>query len=429
MKLSHLTIIFIIIILPISIISRSKMEDYFLTLRDQVRLNNVIDAATQDAIDTLIEANNEFQSISTTGKFDVTQKLAKEAVQTFFKTFAINFNMPYIPGQTESYFSVYIPAIVVVAYDGFYIYSVDDTGNRNYAYQMSPKIPYSYTDEKTGAIINFTLGNHIKMLVKTDPDNDNSWKYLEGELTNDFIEDSSENFQKYIDAYQAYYENTPAGTSQALDALINDLPSLTSDLSVLIYALANKYEEKRAKIIPGFLVPGSSTNRDVPLLQDYGEEREASDFHKIRRKVIIELIRQTLQEEINSHETYAKIMGATYDFDLPEITDDDWTNSINDISVLSFVQGMKIGTSSYYNNYAFGGSRIVETDYLYGTTDSTGLKLYHKSSCELIKGFFETEDDISEEPLNSLADHVDNIFLNREHAASSYYWPCLDCDP
>ena len=112
MKLQHFTIIFLIIILPFSIICRSTMTNYSLMLKDQVRLNNVVDAATQDALDMLVELNDEFQMLFFNERFDITQALAKESVKSFFQTLAINFNMPYVPGNTESYFSMYIPAIL-----------------------------------------------------------------------------------------------------------------------------------------------------------------------------------------------------------------------------------------------------------------------------------------------------------------------------
>ena len=397
MKLSHLTIIFIVIILPFSIVSRIKTEDYFLTLRDQVRLNNVIDSATQDALETLVEMNDEFQMINFNERFDITQEIAKESVKSFFRTFAVNFNMPYIENSTESYFSMYVPAIVIIAYDGFYIYSVDELSTGTYAYQMSPKIPYAYADKETGAIINFKLGNYVKIFT--------DGVFYEGELTDDYIDQSAAKYNEFATAY--------AGIPNATQTLLKDLPALTTDLSIIIYALAEKQLATGDKIVPAFLVPGSSG--DTPLRKDYGSgDDNPSDFHKIRREVIISLIRETLQEEINSHETYAKVMGSMYDFNLPELANDDWVNSINDISVMSFVQGMQIGITSYYNNYALGGSRIVETDYLYGTINNR----YHYSSCELIQDFF----------ING-GGGVNNIFVNRVQAAEEGYYPCTICNP
>ena len=143
MKLQHFCIIFLIVILPFSIIARNTTREYMLTLRDQTRLNNVIDNATQDALDMIVELNDEFQSLYFAQQFNITQSVAKEAVKSFFQTLAINYNMPYIEGKTESYFSTYVPAIVLIGYDGFYIYSVDETASGIYAYKMSTKIPYA----------------------------------------------------------------------------------------------------------------------------------------------------------------------------------------------------------------------------------------------------------------------------------------------
>ena len=403
MKLSHYTIIFLILILPYSVIARNNMKDYFLTLKDEVRLNNVIDIATQDALDTLIDLNDEFQILYVNTTFDVNQTLAKEAVKSFFQTLATNYNMPYIYGKTESYFSVYVPAIVIVGYDGFFIYSVDETSTGGFAYQMSPKIPYSYVDSETGAIVNFTLKNDIKIYINN--------KFYEGELRDDYIESGDEKYQQYVDAF-----------GSEVDAFEN-ISDLTNDMSIIIAALHREELRTYQHLVPNFLI--AEYGRDNPLTQDYvrGSDRDASDFHQKRREVILNMIRETLQQEINSHQTYAKLMGSKYNFSIPDIADDDWTNSINDISVMSFIQGMPIGTNSYYNNYALGGSRIVQTDYIYGTSDA-GTKLYHKIDCPHLEKFFNPEATTSVEQYT-----VDNVFVNRVYAAEAGYWPCLKCRP
>ena len=92
-------------------------------------------------------------------------------------------------------------------------------------------------------------------------------------------------------------------------------------------------------------------------------------------------------------------------------------NSINDISVMSFIQGMPIGINQYYDNYALSGSRITRTDYYYGT--NTGNKYYHRETCPKIKAFIEGTGDAG----------VDNIFITRVQAAESGYYPCADCHP
>ncbi len=388
MKLSHLAIIFIIIILPFSIVCRNNLNEYFLTLKEQVRLNNIVDVATQDALGTLVELNDEFQMIYLNERFDVTQTLAREAIKNFFQTLAINFNMPYIEEDTENYFSMYVPAILVIGYDGFFIYSVDDTGTSTYSYRLSPKIPYAY--EENGVIVNLTLGNYIKIFA--------NGRSYEGELKDGFIEESKIKYDEYFHAFDDDATLT-----------LKYLPDMTNDMSVMLYAL-----NQSGVVLPSFIIPPSQTTVDaVPLIKDYEQEEQTiSRFHEKRREEIINIIVQTLQEEINSHNTYAAIMGSTYDFALPEIDGQTWRNSINDISVMSFIQGMPIGVNSFYNNYAFGASRIVKTEYYYGTGDTANDRRYHLSSCVLLE-----------------TNLTNNIFINRESAAIAGYYPCTVCSP
>ena len=82
---------------------------------------------------------------------------------------------------------------------------------------------------------------------------------------------------------------------------------------------------------------------------------------------------------------------------MPEIANDEWSNSINDISVMSFIQGMPIGTNEYYNNYALSGSRIIQTEYYYGTRTADGAgnekTYYHSYDCSTIANFHTGVDD------------------------------------
>lgn len=405
MKLSHFCVIFLIIILPFSIICRNNVNEYFMVQKDEVRLNNVIDIATQDALDTLVELNDEFQMLYFNQRFDITQSLVEESVKSFFQTLAVNFNMPYIQRKTENYFSTYIPAIVVVAYDGFFVYSVDDNGGSNFSYRVSPKIPYSYEDPDTGAIINFTLGNYIKIYTRN--------KLFEGELTDNYYSESLAKYQQYEEGFAGYTQ----------DQILDFIPEITNDMSVMIAAINETSKNGSVNYIPSYLIAPSGEGDGAPLKQDYEKNgtKVASAFHQKRREVIIHLIEEVLQQEINEHQTYARTKGSIYNFMLPEIADEDWTNSINDISVMSFIQGMPIGVNSYYNNYALGGSRIVETDYIYATSDM----YYHNSRCDHIQKFLgkpKANDKIEDKS-------VTEIFVNRIEAARAGYYPCSICHP
>ncbi len=403
MKLQHFCIWFLIVIMPFSILARNTTREYMLALRDQTRLNGVIDNATQDAVEMLIELNDEFQTVSFGTEFNVTYNIASEAVKSFFQTLAINFNMPYVEGETEAYFSMYVPAIVIVGYDGFFVYSVTEF-NDSFEPRLSPKIPYAYEDPSTGAIINFTLGNDIRIFI--------NGKYYEGSLTKNFTNDSLSEVETYILAF--------GGGSLGKNKMFQYLPDLTEDMSLVLCAIENYGTTPAGHTarVPDFL---KASPGEIPLLQDTsrsgGDAVPASKFHTKRREVIINTIKEVLQDEMNSHSDYAGIMGSSYDFSLPEITNDDWTNSINDISVLSFIQGIPIGVNMYYNNYALGGSKIIAANYLYGNTKG-GVGYYHDESCQEVQDY-----------LNGISTNMDNLFINRFDAASQGYFPCNKCKP
>ena len=284
MKIQHYAIIFIIIILPFSIICKNKVDKKIDVLNEQTRINNALDTATSDAVDTLIELNDEFYALYDGKTLDVTPAIAKEGIKSFFNTLAVNNTLPFTADENyaENYFSPYIPAIVVVAYDGFYIYSVEDDGGE-YKYVLSPKIPYAY--EEDGYIINFTLGNAIKLYAK------NGVLY-EGEFKNAHINDT-----EVIDEYDIY-ENILGSST------LTKLPQLTTNMSLIVYALTqNTYFDD----LPDFL---KSSNVNVSMLQDYDDKHsddgsntpldysdDVSEFNIKRRSVIISTIVEVLNDK------------------------------------------------------------------------------------------------------------------------------------
>lgn len=406
MKIQHYAIIFIIIILPFSIICKNKVDKKIDVLNEQTRINNALDTATSDAVDTLIELNDEFYALYDGKTLDVTPAIAKEGIKSFFNTLAVNNTLPFTADENyaENYFSPYIPAIVVVAYDGFYIYSVEDDGGE-YKYVLSPKIPYAY--EEDGYIINFTLGNAIKLYAK------NGVLY-EGEFKNAHINDT-----EVIDEYDIY-ENILGSST------LTKLPQLTTNMSLIVYALTqNTYFDD----LPDFL---KSSDANVSMLQDYDDKHsddgsntpldysdDVSEFNIKRRSVIINTIVEVLNDKINNHNRYADMMGLTYDFYLPEIDDAEWINAVDDVSIMAFMQGLPTGTDTYYNSYALGASRIVEATYIYGTAD----KKYHLSRCPLLNGEFDADGF----PIDGGA--IKEMFLNKIDAAKEGYNPCLVCKP
>lgn len=407
MKILHWAIVLIIIVLPFSIICRNTVNSRFAALKDEVRINNAIDTATKDAIDQIIdvsgfEYDDEFGDV-----INVTPALAQETINTFFHTLAINYNIPYKMSDTtnlggdsslsyiKTYFAQYVPAVVILAYDGFYIYSQENSGG-GYKYELSTKIPYTYNvpvDTSKGITksysIGYTLGNDIYL-------------YVDGECYSGRINDYN-TFDEIKEEYEDNNYNSSSYTTK-------DISYMTNDMSMIIYAL--RY--KNGIIFENNILPDSTTTN---FMQDYTKTAsgtyEVGKFHENRRKVITNIISECLTQEINvEHNRFADLVGSTYQFVLPEITEDDWINAINDISIMAFVQGIPVGTANgtYFNSYALGGSQIVKRDYLYGNKYS-GVDIYHYDGCSLIE-----------------SDNYDNIFITADDAIAAGYVECQLCN-
>ncbi|MBQ9267759.1 MAG: hypothetical protein IJ217_05765 [Clostridia bacterium] len=386
MKIIHWAIIFVVIVVPFSVVCRNTIQKKTLVLEDQTRIDNILDNATYDAVTQIIEVSEELGY----GKnIPITRSVAMASIDRFFQSMAVNFNMPSNVEVAKDYFGQYIPAILIIGYDGLYVYSYDYTASEGYHYVLKPKVPYSYTDLNTGLVINFTLGNDLKVYLP------NENKLLEGYVG---TLDASE---------EVILNNSVSAAGNSRDYIINTLPYLTSNLSYILGTLATR-TVSGSSVVPSYMY-------DVNVAQDYEYDEkseivvDASRFHILRRETIINLIIATLQQEVNEHETYADLIGVNYNFNIPDIDKDQWNNTIDDISVLAFFQGMPIGTDSFYNNYSLGGARIVQANYIYATADGK----YHRHNCPLIN-----EEDPST---------YEQIFINVYHAIDAGYHACEVC--
>ncbi|MBQ9314346.1 MAG: hypothetical protein IJ220_05010 [Clostridia bacterium] len=411
MKALHWAIILVAIIVPISIVCRNLVNTRFSALKDEVRINNAIDTATKDAIDQIIavsgfEYDNEFGDV-----INVTPALALESINTFFHTMAVNYNIPYKMSDTttldgdrtssyiKNYFASYIPAVVVIAYDGFYIYSIDeDSSGGYYGYKLSSKIPYTF--DAGDYTIGYTLGNDIYLYTHPSMDDNFEGKCYSGRISGDSID---EIISKYNEEFLSLGIEDP-----------DSVAALTSDMSIIAYSL---YSNNKIRSDMSYILPFDSS-AEVGFLEDYKTDENGNTtigaFHSNRRDIITKIISDSLTQEINEHNNYADMAGITYNFNLPTINQDDWYNAIDDITVMAFVQGIPIGTAkgTYFNSFALGGSQIVRAQYLYGKVyEESSVPLYHRRNCPLIAdGSYE------------------NIFINREDAIKEGYYACQLCN-
>ena len=169
MKIQNLAVIFIIIILPISLILTAYTQNQVKTLGLQVSYDSKLNNATYDALKAfqLNTFNSDASDLSNSKIRDV-----EASANTFFTSLASNFNMS---GYNQDILKDYVPALVYTMYDGYYIYSpytnkltpAEQTSetykNNDKIYGLKPYVYYScrYKKEDIDVVITYTLDNYI----------------------------------------------------------------------------------------------------------------------------------------------------------------------------------------------------------------------------------------------------------------------------
>ncbi|MEK3787497.1 hypothetical protein [Paenibacillus sp. FSL K6-1230] len=111
---------------------------------------------------------------------------------------------------------------------------------------------------------------------------------------------------------------------------------------------------------------------NIPLVND------PVAFEAVRRQTIIDTLQRNVEHTINLYNQHVSRVGISYRFMLPVISQEEWNNTINDVGVLSFIQGVPVGMN-YYNSYALGGSRLIKSPVIYGY-EQDGQKVYYRES-------------------------------------------------
>lgn len=173
MKLQYLAVIFVIIILPISMVMSSYIQNQIDTITLQTLYKTKLDNSTYDALKAfqINSVNNKYSSVSNSKIRDI-----EASINTFYNS--MKTSMVSSKEDVQSF----IPAILFTLYDGYYIYSSYDNivqvekaqdettietikteSTNNYQYGLRPYIYYSCKYNLNGKtiIVNYTLDNEI----------------------------------------------------------------------------------------------------------------------------------------------------------------------------------------------------------------------------------------------------------------------------
>lgn len=433
MKIQSLAVMFIIIILPISLILSTYTQNRVETLRLQAQYDSKLSSATYDALKAY-----QINSFNSDTSYFANSKMrdVKASVNTFFSSLATNFTTV---GYTKETLQSYVPAVVYTMYDGYYIYSPytniwdketiekhsEDVSYKNgeSLYGLKPYVYYSCRYKKSGdydVIITYSLDNYIAIQGVVNGNQPVS-KY--GYLLSDVEEKSGEVYYKDIlideekilteivcvdgsvNNYQyvkrngiKYYKNINGEVFNVINGKSVKQPNFVFPneddsakqyykeslemnkfiidylgdlkLSDAVDINGNKFADDSSFTI---LDNSSDGGRIFDFRHNGGIEAEDSNFNTHRIDVIKYSIERNLSVAISNYNNYS---GVSVDFQMPELKPTDWDKIIDNISIISFLQGMSIG-GKVYNGY----SVVINTKNVDVVTEDS---IYIKTSDDVI---------------------------------------------
>ncbi len=426
MKLQSLAIIFILIVLPLTIILTEYSNAQLQTMELQKLYDSRLITATYDALKAFqINTFNDTESDIAGSKLESIEA----STNAFFNSMESGFRLQ---GYAKEDLQKYVPALVYTMYDGYYIYSPyenvattnDDTGvsidafssNNEIEYGFKPYIYYScrYKPNSTSDfIITYALDNHISiqgiingeyinksgyLLTNVTFSESNNTYYYDGieikpenSLTENLVQkDSDGNISsmtyKYIKLNGVkYYLNEGAeesnqyifrilngtrliqvskkGDPQNYEKFKNLIENNTSAINYYKEAYEftkwltsnstlNQLKSSDAIDSEGNSINLSEGTYNYIFQSDVGQtdipfEYPNSNFNSERKAVIRYSIESSLSVSIANFNNYS---GSTNNFQMPKLKETEWELLENQVSIISFLQGLSIG-GKIYNGY------------------------------------------------------------------------------
>ena len=409
MKIESLAIIFIIIILPISLVLQTYTKNRVDTLRDQILYDSKLNDATYDALKAY-QINN--LNAGTTESANSKMRDIKASVNTFFNSMSNSFKTL---GYTKESIQNYVPALVYTMYDGYYIYSpyVNTWDKDDYKqvgesatykkgqtlFGLKPYVYYScrYVKDDIDVVITYTLDNYITIQGTINGEACNKSGYL----LSDVIDNGTtvtyngvtipveynieENVYIDIDIDHGYKTGIPCikknGTKyyyindkvytilngKAIEQLGMSKDDVVNNSNAIKYykeaAEFKKFIESKglkelttgdAKGIDDEELKEKFENQNLKIF-DFSTteiESETSNFNEHRRDIIKYSIEKNLSIAIANFNNYSS--ETSVNFQMPKLKETDWDKIMNNISLITFLQGINIGNGvgKIYNGYS-----------------------------------------------------------------------------
>ena len=514
MKIQNIVIVFIVILIPIILIFTYYLNLEESTIKMQTNLDEKLIEATKEAVETYeintTELNTEYSTLADAKKRDISSSINTFKTSLESKT--------TISGVLTRNLLDYIPAMVYVMYDGYYIYTptyipeplVNENGVQLFLYNdeqiaqptqiingeviegiplyktnsgtsttnienakkiykhiLKTFVPYTaeYNENGRKYIINYTLDNYIRIIgenvqkegyilddldslesdilynptsflekldenvaYRDDIDNEivvGNFKYIynsEGEKRY-YDPSSSSFFIVDVNNVRQFLPETYAGTASAEYKKFTYIDSNHQDYTT-VYQLLNKDPDNPA-LHKWYESDFTECETGGPWWINIDDDCSAYNFYaeaycfnnwlddssnRINKQNLLNNREDNIINNINNNLNLSianyKSASGNKDFKLPRISEADWEQALSNISVITFLQGVKIGLKTY-NNYAVVTSEenhdFIREELLYIIENNTHC--YHKYGCG------SDSNDISN----------DMIYKNTDFKPQSYY--------
>lgn len=403
-KFQTLAIIFVIIIVPITML----LTYYINTQIDTIAIQNSYDTkllnATYDAILAF-----QLNTINNNGYSTNAEALRRDinaSVTTFTTSLAKNFGTS---GSGKNTILPYVPAVVYTLYDGYYIYSPmpnttvekDNNGNETvkttYEHTLKPYVYYTARYYKDSGnydfIVNYSLDNYIVVYGNIKGTYYSKAGYLT--YSKKFEDNGILSFS--ADASN-YYKDSKTFTNWVIDNL-KDIK--VQDMVVEVDGTNIKTAKSLNDEKNQYYEFKNNTQEIFNITEENDPEVKTSIFCEHKNAIIKKSIQSNLNLAINNYTKQSEGMGTTYDFKLPILSETEWEKVLSNVSIISFLQGLKVGLKTY-NNYMIvsstGNRQYVDPEDLYFVTaemvddkDNPGKKkikeigtYYHRINCPLL---------------------------------------------
>ena len=479
MKIQSLAIMFIIIVLPISIVMQTYIQNRVETLSMQSQYDSKLTGATYDALKAyqINSFNSDTSYLANSKMRDI-----EASVNTFFNSLSTNFATL---GYNQKSLQGYVPAVVFTMYDGYYIYSPytntwdDETKNKqgsgnsfqdgDVLYGIKPYVYYScrYINGSTDVVITYSMDNYVSiqgnvagkgvvslygyLLDNVNVSGDtvsyngieitgepvleenvfvdgyihkykyvkkNGTKYYKSDVSNEVFSvlNGKKQVQKDFDfpTEDTSAKNYYIEATNLKDYITNsDLANLTINNAVDIYGKQYTKENN-----PFTKLGNNGDGKIFDFGHKGGIEADDSNFNTHRIDVIKYSIERNLSVAISNYNNYYDKGTNSTDFQMPQLKDTDWMKIIDNISIITFLQGMNVG-GKVYNGYSVitntKNTDVVTSDSIYIKTVTGNETVFHRPSENNL-----TTDD------NSVG--VFNVDLERRTGENSdgvyqYYYP------